>query len=118
GVTAKLSRINLFQRGTLNELNLLYAGGSPRTFEIWGSNNPAADGSYDNWTLLRAGEIIKPSGLPLGTTNDEDKEVAKKGHEYSIPIEAEAVRYIRFKVTSTFGVTDYFWLSEIDVFGQ
>src|SRR5690606_17186947 len=114
----KLSRIKVYQRGTINELNLLYTAGSPREFEIWGSNNPSADGSYDSWTLLYSDEVKKPSGLPLQNNTAEDIEAAQKGHEFRIPIEAPAVRYFRFRAMSTYGVTNYFWLSEIDFFGQ
>ncbi|MBL1410389.1 DUF5000 domain-containing lipoprotein [Sphingobacterium faecale] len=118
GKKAKLSRIKVFQRGTVSELNLLYTAGSPREFEIWGSNSPSADGSYDSWTLLYSGEIKKPSGLPLQNNTAEDIEFAKNGHEFRIPLEAPPVRYFRFRAMSTFGVTNYFWLGEIDFFGQ
>lgn len=118
GKKSKLSRINVFQRGTINELNLLYTAGSPKEFEIWGSNDPSADGSYDSWTLLSRGDIKKPSGLPLQNNTAEDIEAAKNGHEVRIPIDAPAVRYFRFRALSTYGVTNYFWLGEIDFFGQ
>lgn len=118
GNKSKLSRVKIYQRGTVNELNLLYTAGSPKEFELWGSNNPSADGSYENWILLSKDEIKKPSGLPLQNNTAEDIETAKLGHEFRIPIDAPAVRYFRFRALSTYGVTNYFWLGEIDFFGQ
>jgi len=119
GVTAKLSRLLIWQRGTVSETALLYAGGSPRYFEIWGSNNPNPNGTYDDsWIKLTDGEIVKPSGQPLGNNSPDDIAIAAKGHELIIPLEALPVRYIRFRVMRTFGVTDYFWLSEINFYGQ
>jgi hypothetical protein len=44
-------------------------------------------------------EIVKPSGLPMGTISDEDKSVANAGHEFYMPI--TSVRYLRFVVKST-----------------
>src|SRR5690606_17523355 len=116
GVTAKLSRFKFWQRGTISEKNLLYTAGSPLTFELWGSNNPSPDGDYATWIKLGEYEVKKPSGQSINTP--EDEEVAAAGHEYMIPLEAPAIRYLRMRVTKTFGVTDYFWLSEIGVFGQ
>lgn len=118
GVTAKLSRFKFWQRGTISETRLLYTAGSPRYFEIWGSNNPTQDGSYDSWTKLMDGELIKPSGQPVPNNSPEDLEVAAGGHEYIIPLDAPPVRYIRIKVLRTFGVTEYFWMSEIKFFGK
>src|SRR3546814_14183933 len=36
GVQAKLSRFVVHQRGTVAETNLLYSGGTPTLFEVWG----------------------------------------------------------------------------------
>lgn len=118
GVTAKLSRFKFWQRGSVAEHNLLYSGGSPKEMEIWGSNAPNPDGTYDSWVKLMDIELVKPSGLPMGNNSPEDIEVAERGHEYTFPIEAPAVKYLRIRVKKTFGVTDYFWMSEMDIFGQ
>ncbi|HYH57187.1 MAG TPA: DUF4959 domain-containing protein, partial [Anseongella sp.] len=47
GVTAKLSRLAWFMRP-----GFYYNLHNPRVVEIWGSNDPAPDGSFDNWILL------------------------------------------------------------------
>lgn len=118
GVTAKLSRFIFHQRGTVDETNLLYSGGSPRFFELWGSNAPASDGSYDGWVKIMDCELVKPSGRPVPDNSAEDIEVAKAGHEYIVPLEAEAFRYLRIRVVRTFGNTDYSWWGNIAFYGQ
>src|SRR3546814_10792502 len=45
GVTAPLTRMKLYQRGT--NATRLYSGGNVKTFEIWGSTEPNPDGSWD-----------------------------------------------------------------------
>lgn len=118
GVQAKLSRFVLHQRGVLAETNLLYSGGTPTHFEVWGSNAPASDGSYDGWIKLMDCEIIKPSGRPVPENTGEDIETAQAGHEYSFPLDAEPVRYIRLRVLRTFGNTDYSWWGNLAIYGQ
>jgi len=118
GVTAKLSRFIFHQRGTIDETSLLYGGGSPRFFELWGSNEPASDGSYDGWVKLMDCELVKPSGRPVPDNSAEDIEVAQAGHEYIVPLEAEAYRYLRIRVLRTFGNTDYSWWGNIAFYGQ
>lgn len=118
GVTAKLSRYIFWQRGTVSEHNLLYTAGSPREWEVWGSNNPDPQGSYDGWVKLMDCRIDKPSGLPIGNNAEEDIRVAAAGHEFRFPVDAPPVRYIRIRVNRTFQVTDYFWMSELSFFGQ
>ncbi|TKG95021.1 DUF4959 domain-containing protein [Puteibacter caeruleilacunae] len=115
GQKAKLSRFKSWQR---DGGNYLYNHGNPRIFEIWGSNNPSEDGSWDSWTKLGSFESIKPSGLPVGTISNEDKEYATKGEEFIIPIDAPAVRYIRYVMIESWSNGDFFHLGEIKMFGQ
>ena len=119
GEKTKLSRFILWQRGVINEHSLLYANANPRTFELWGSNDPTPDGNYSSWEKLIDAEIIRPSGQNPGTTlTPEDLAAAQAGHEFAIPSEAPAVRYIRIKVTETFAIQPHFFISNIGVFGQ
>nr|WP_198160625.1 DUF4998 domain-containing protein [Pedobacter panaciterrae] len=74
-----------------------------KTFEIWGSNNPAADGSWTSWTLLRTCESIKPSGSPVGTNTDADVAAAAAGQEFVMPDGTPKTRFIRIKVLSNWG---------------
>ena len=118
GTTAKLGRFVAWQRGVISQKSLLYSGGSPRTFEVWGSNSPDPLGSFDGWEKLMDCEIVKPSGRGVGDNTLEDEEIALAGHEFTFPIDIPAVRYIRIRITKTWGGVDYMWLSELTFFGQ
>ncbi len=118
GTVAKLGRFVAWQRGVISQKSLLYSGGSPKTFEVWGSTAPDPLGSFDGWTKLMDCEIVKPSGRPLGDNLPEDEEVALAGHEFTFPADIPPVRYIRIRITKTWGGVDYMWLSELTFFGQ
>src|SRR3546814_16969533 len=69
GERAKLSGIRIWGIRKGRE----YSSGNIREFEIWGSDDPSPDGSYDGWTLMGEYEVIRPSGLSVGdelTTED------------------------------------------------
>ena len=111
----QLSRFKIWQRGA----QFAYADRSVRKFEIWGSMNPNLDGSWDpSWTLLMDAEIIKPSGLPLGQTNDEDELTRLEGHEFSFPLDIPKVKYIRFVCTETWGKALSYFMMQIAYWGQ
>lgn len=112
---ALLSRCKIWQRGMLNRE---YGDRNPKKFEIWGSMNPSSDGSWDSWTLLLDGEIIKPSGLPLGQFSDEDIQAYFDGHEFEFPSDIPYVRYIRFKVKETWTNGRVFILNQIWFWGM
>ncbi|MDU1890346.1 MAG: DUF5000 domain-containing lipoprotein [Dysgonomonas sp.] len=100
GQLARVSRYIYWQR-LMNNGDFLYDNGSIKTWEVWGSaETPASDGSWDGWTKLMDCESIKPSGWPVGKS-DEDVEYAKKGEEFEFPMNAPPVRYIRLKINST-----------------
>lgn len=119
GVKAKLSRFRTWQVHDGRE----YSSGNIKQFELWGSNAPASDGSWDSWTLLGEFEIVKPSGMAVGQLSNEDIATAAAGDESLVPIAAPAVRYLRFKVISTFASppnssTGSAWLIELGFWGQ
>jgi hypothetical protein len=118
GVKAKLSRFHYIPRGAVDELNLLYAAGDPYLFEIWGSNEPAIDGSFTGWTKLSECQNVKPSGLAIGTNSNEDILAAQAGHEFKMPLDIPAVRYIRIKMLQTWGNSDYMWMAEATLYGE
>jgi len=94
GVTAKISRFTLWQRQGV----WIYNHGNPKRYEIWGSNNPPSNGSWDNWTKLKSCISVKPSGLPSGSNTNDDVQAAAKGEESTVPLDAPKVRYIRVKI--------------------
>lgn len=117
GVVAKLSRFKFWQRGIIESTAFLYAHGNIRKFEIWGSTDPATDGSWNGWTKLLDCESIKPSGLPIGQVSNEDRAYAAKGEEFIFPLDAPAVRYIRVNVLSNWGGDDYSHVMEMTFWG-
>ncbi|MBO9563544.1 MAG: DUF4959 domain-containing protein [Niastella sp.] len=116
GVTVKLSRITIWQRQTPAQ-DWIYNANNPRKFEIYGTNNPNADGSWSNWTLLLTHEIVKPSGLPLGQVTQDDIAAAAKGEELMVPLDKQPVRYIRIKVLETF-TNSAINIAEMSIWGQ
>lgn len=118
GLKGKLSRFRVWGVHDGRE----FSGGNVKKFELWGSNSPAPDGSYDGWEQLGAYEVIKPSA-PGTTITAEDKEAAANGMEFSVPINAPEVRYLRFKVISTFAspansALGACWVLELTFWGQ
>jgi hypothetical protein len=61
---------------------------------------------------------IKPSGLPIGQTSDEDRAHTLAGEEFVCSPDMPAVRYLRLKALETWGQGDYFFIMEIEVYGQ
>jgi len=115
---AILSRVKLWQRAGYNN-QFSWHDRNIRKFEIWGSMNPNPNGSWDDsWTFLMEGEIIKPSGLPLGENSDEDIQALLGGHEFSFPLDVPYVRYIRIKCTETMNKAQAFCLMQCMLWGQ
>lgn len=112
--SVKLSRTMVFQYGA----NYQYTLSNPKKYEFWGTNStPAANGSYDGWTLLLTCESIKPSGTVGGST-PEDKAYADAGEEYVFPDDTPPVRYLRFRTLETWGAVNALMLAELTLFGQ
>jgi len=100
GVTALLDRFMLWQMGSDNHA-YLYWNANVKEFELWGSNEPDADGSWDSWIKLGVYNVHKPSGISGDNRTQEDIDAALAGHEFEIPENSPAVRYIRIKVLDT-----------------
>lgn len=92
GVTSALSRMMYWPKAVSGDSYTT----TPKYFEIWGSNNPDADGSWGNWTKLLDAEYIKPSGLPGSEHTTEDRNYSLAGIEYRFPEGTQPYRYIRF----------------------
>jgi len=115
GKKVVLSRIVEHQQ----QADHFYAGSAVKKFELWGSNDPNPDGSWESWELLGSFESFKPSGLPLGQTTDEDRNYAWfKGEDFSFDRLLPAVRYIRFKTLETYSMSGQVVIAEIDLWGQ
>lgn len=66
-----------------------YGHGNPKTFALWGSNDPVPDGSWNSWTKL-------------GDFTSETHELSA-GELFQVPTGAPAFRYLRIQVLSTWG---------------
>ncbi|WP_018625839.1 DUF4959 domain-containing protein [Niabella aurantiaca] len=99
-----------------------YAGASVKQFEIWGSNDPPANGSWDGWKQLGSFEFIKPSGLPQGQITEEDLTYSVvNGGDFEFTGDQGAFRYIRFKTIATYassGPIGQIVVSEISFWGK
>ncbi len=82
-----------------------------------GSNNPAADGSWDSWTKLMDGTSVKPSGLPIGTNSPEDIALVGAGEEFIFPENTPDVKYIRIKVLETWSGAKSFYIMQVGFWG-
>ena len=103
GHPAMLSRIRYYQYMPSNYESWFYTRGLIEKFELWGSNDPSIDGSWDSWTLLATCESVKPSGLPVNQLSNEDIDLGISGEDFSIPYTGKSYRYIRLKTISTWG---------------
>lgn len=117
GVVAKLSRVIVVQRQTFE-----YRHGNPRLMDIWGiKETPSQDGSLDAWYPLRVapenGCVARRPSLEGGTAA-EDQEHLKAGDEYSFTLDDPEVRYVRFVVNETWGLTGFSHIGEVTFFGQ
>jgi hypothetical protein len=108
GYKASIVRMRLWPRLIYE----LYMSTYPREIELWGSDDPPEDGSWDNWHLLGKWEVFKPSGYgdgrDVGPITEEDTEYFNNNQEYELTFTDEisdpyrAVSFIRFKTVSTF----------------
>lgn len=113
GVTSKFSRFTLWQRTSSS-----YASNNVSLFEVYGSNDPNIDGSWESWNKIGLYEVIKPSGAPIGTVTTEDKAAAKAGHQYDLSPQTPAYRYLRFKILETWGRLSSVAITELTFWGN
>jgi len=120
GQTANLSRIKMWNYAEYmgNGDDQFFYRGQMRFFEIWGSDNPNPDGSWDSWTKIGSFENIKPSGLPYGQNSAEDRAVAQAGFDYNFDSDAPKVKYLRFKCLENWEGTTWFEILEVSVYGD
>jgi hypothetical protein len=118
-VTIDLGKRYLFSRFKFwnREIEQYFNARCPNKMEIWGSNQPAADGSWDSWTLLMTVQTQKPSGLPDGDYTEEDLEAGKAGFEFSFPKGVAPSRYIRLNVYEPPTNVGQFHMMEITFWG-
>lgn len=84
--------------------------------EVYGSNNPAADGSWDSWTLLGQFESVKPSGDAKWTSEDIQFAV-NDGEDFEFE-DTGVYRYLRFKILKNWGGVTYIYIAELTFWGE
>lgn len=95
-----------------------YGLSAVKKFEIWGSNNPNTDGSWDSWELLGQFESFKPSGLPFPRYTEEDVNYgAILGEDFEFDDLQPAYRYIRFKTLETWDMGGQVAVVELELWG-
>ncbi|MCD0486664.1 DUF4959 domain-containing protein [Pedobacter sp. MC2016-14] len=110
-----ISRMKVHQRSS----PFNYTGASVKTFELYGSNSPATDGSWASWTLIGKFNSFKPSGLPLGQVTTEDNTYGfTNGEDFEMPDIPPAYRYVRFKALETYGGGGQITIAEISFWGK
>lgn len=115
GVLTKLSRVWI---RPYPEGSRWYFLTTMRKFEIYGSANPSLTGALSpSWVLLGSYEVVKPSGLPLGTDNAEDAAIASAGFSWDVDPNAPKVRYIRIRCLENFAGGTAQSINEIRVYG-
>jgi len=120
GAKTKLSRFKLWGVYTQDRF---YSSGNVREFELWGSDNPDPQGSYDGWELLGAYTVVKPSGLPDGELSADDRAIATAGIDFDVSPDAPATKYLRVNILSTFGaprnsIVGDAWIRELKLWGE
>jgi len=119
GQTAQLSRLVIWDYPeTISGRKTYYYRGNMKNFEIWGSNNPNPDGTYDSWYKLGTYQSIKPSGLPYGEVSDEDQVTAAAGLSYDLDINVPKLRYLRIKCLNNWQGTNFLMISEVLAYGN
>ena len=121
GVQARLSRFKFHHRHASSSGSASdgqYSAGDPRKMEVYGSNAPNPDGSWDDsWTLLGSFESIKPSG-GSGWTSEDIQFACIDGEDFEFPSLEEGYRYLRFKITEVWGGVTYIYMEELTFWGE
>lgn len=113
GKEAQLSRVVIFPRRE----NGFYDKGNLRDFEVWASNNPALDGSWDSWTKLAVCHVVKPSGTPPGTNTGADEAAGIAGWSFDMPEDAPKYKYLRIRNLRNWRGSYFIQINQINVWG-
>ena len=121
-VTIDLGLPSTFSRLKLNsfeDFGQYYGRGAMRIFEIWGSNDPNPDGSYDaSWTKLLNCTVVKPSGSGAGTETGVDKAAALAGFQFEFPAGLPAYRYVRIKCLQNWQGSYFMSITQFTLWGK
>ncbi|MBL1410833.1 DUF4959 domain-containing protein [Sphingobacterium faecale] len=117
GIKAKLSRIKMNHpcSPSGNYWYSAFVRYAMREFELYGSNNPNLDGSWDSWDKLANLESLKPGGMSAEELRNYG---CVLGEDFFIPGEAGGYRYYRIKVFNMWGGSSQFTgIDELTFYG-
>ncbi len=115
GATAQLSRFSL---QAIADDKHWFNDVTPKRYEIWGTSEFAADGSFEGWTKLATVTTIKPSGLPVGVLTEDDRVAGRIGDEVNFPLDLPKVRYIRLRCLENWSGNTNMAISEVTFWGN
>lgn len=118
GKLAALSRIVIWDYPEYLNGRTYFYGGNLLDFEIWGSDNPPSDGSFNNWVKLGTFKSKKPSGSAYGVNTSEDAAVGAAGLNYTFDLGVPKVRYLRIKSLKNWQGTTFMAIGELQVYGD
>ena len=95
-----------------------FYGGNLLDFEVWGTDNPPSDGSFNNWTKLGTFKSKKPSGAAYGINTTEDLAAGRAGLNYTFDAGIPKVRYLRIKSLKNWQGTTFMAIGELQVYGD
>ena len=111
----------MFQRG----VEYLYTEGNVKRFEVYGATEDNYVENLNQWIKLGSFTSIKPSGLPFGSSNEDDRTLALvTGEDHLFPEELEdgspapKVRYLCIRCLETWSGGTNFQIGEIFVYGN
>lgn len=125
GALTKLSRYKLHHRNKNGQY--LYDHYNPKKWKVYGCASPRfdlqndaiywAEGGYKkDWIHLLDCITLKPSGE--GPVTKEDIDFASEGFEFTFPLDAPPVRYLRFEVDATWSGGTDLHISELTCWGK
>ncbi|NQX42287.1 protein of unknown function [Pedobacter steynii] len=122
-ITLDLGKAYIFSRLLLSPYlegtGLYFTNGSPKIFEIWGSNQPNPNGALDaSWTKLVTCTVIKPSGSPYGVETGADRASGKSGWQFNFPVGAAPYRYVRIRYVINWQGSYMMALTQFTLWGQ
>lgn len=118
GKLSYLSRIVIWDYPEYLNGRTYFYGGNLYDFEVWGSDNPPADGSFTNWVKLGSFISKKPSGSAYGVNTSEDVAVGAAGLNYTFDLGMPKVKYIRIKSNKNWQGTTFMAIGEIQLYGD
>lgn len=113
GVEASISHMKIWHRA-----GYYYDLGNLKRFEVYGSNEPNPDGSWESWNLIGTFQSVKPSGLPLGQRTQQDVDYILAGEMFTFEKNLPTYRYLRIKTLEVWGTVSYVCIQKMQIWAN